>query len=69
MRKINWKDVGARCGKTFVQAFIASISINQLSAVTDADSAKAVISSMLVGAAAAGISAAWNVALDCIFRK
>lgn len=69
MRKINWRDVGTRCGKTFVQAFIASIGINQISAITDADSAKTILSSMLVGGLAAGISAAWNVGLNCILKE
>lgn len=61
MRKIDWKDVGKRAGKTFVQAFAAAISIDQLAGITDVESAKAILRSMFIAGAAAGISAVWNM--------
>lgn len=61
MKKIDWKDVLKRAGKTFVQSFVAAISIDQMVAVADMESAKAVLWSMLVAGVAAGTSAVWNM--------
>lgn len=61
MRKIDWKDVGKRAAKTFAQAFIATASIEQMAGITDAESAKTIIWSMLVAGTSAGISAVWNM--------
>lgn len=47
------KDILVRAGKTFVQAFIATLTVANL---TDNDSIKAA----LVAALAAGVSAVWN---------
>lgn len=69
MKKIDWKDVGERAGKTFVQAFVATISIDRLAAITDAESAKVVIRSMLIAGATAGISAVWNMITGYISQK
>jgi len=66
MRKIDWKDVGKRAAKTFAQAFIATVSIEQVAAITDAESAKIVLRSMLVAGTSAGISAVWNMAAGYI---
>lgn len=69
MTKNDWKDVGKRAGKTFVQAFVASVSIEQFAAITDAQSAKVIICSMLIAGASAGISAVWNMLINCISQK
>ncbi len=69
MRKIDWKDVRKRAGKTFVQAFIASISIEQFAAITDAESAKVIIRSVLVAGFSAGISAVWNMLRCSVSQK
>lgn len=69
MKKINWMDVGKRAGKTFVQAFIATISIEQFAAITDVESAKVIIRSMLIGAVSAGISAVWNMLRCYVSQK
>lgn len=47
------KDIVVRAAKTFVQAFIASIAVAN---ITDSSNLKAV----LVAAVAAGVSAVWN---------
>lgn len=47
------KDIVVRAAKTFVQAFIASIAVAN---ITDTSNLKAV----LVAAVAAGVSAVWN---------
>lgn len=61
MRKIDWKDVAKRAAKTFAQAFIATVSIEQIASITDAESAKIVIRSIVVAGTSAGISAVWNM--------
>lgn len=53
-------DVAERAAKTFMQAFLSSISVDVLLGVTDFDAFKKVGISMLVAALAAGISAVWN---------
>ena len=53
-------DVAERAIKTFLQAFLSSISVDVLLEVTDFDAFRKVGLSMLVAALAAGISAAWN---------
>lgn len=69
MKKIDWKDVGKRAAKTFGQAFIATVSMEQVVSITDADSAKTVIWSMLVAGVSAGISAVWNMAAGYVQNK
>ena len=65
MNDINWKDVALRAWKTFVQAFISAllISISGLSEVNigDKKAFATILVSAVVGATAAGISAAWNI--------
>lgn len=60
------KDIVARAGKTFVQAFIGSISVDSLFGVTDFDTIKQIAISMIVAAVAAGVSAVWNMCGDLL---
>lgn len=50
------KDIAVRAGKTFIQAFIASLAI---ATQTDFSNYKAV----LIAATSAGVSAVWNLLL------
>lgn len=59
-------DVAERAVKTFLQAFLSSISVDVLLGVTDFDAFKKVGISMLVAALAAGISAVWNGAVGTL---
>lgn len=68
-KKIDWKDVGRRAGKTFVQAFVATISIEQFAAITDAESAKVILRSMLIAGVSAGVSAVWNMVTAYILQR
>lgn len=68
-KKINWKDVGRRAGKTFVQAFVATVSIEQFAGITDMESAKVILRSMLVAGMSAGISAVWNMVKGYISQR
>lgn len=63
MNKAKWKDIFIRAAKTFVQAAVpiliaafASIDITE-----GKEAARAVLVSAGLSAAAAGISAAWNI--------
>lgn len=49
-------DIVVRAGKTFVQAFLATLAVS-VASVNDVTTAKAAV----VAAVAAGISAVWNV--------
>ena len=69
MKKMDWKDIVKRAGKTFTQAFIASFGIDRMAEITDLESAKAVLYPMLISCAAAGLSAVWNMATNYIKGK
>ena len=71
MRKVDWKDIGNRAGKTFIQAFVAAISVNaeQIAGIRDFESAKAIALPIVVGGIAAGISAAWNMVTEYFSKR
>ena len=69
MTKEKIKDILTRASKTFIQAFIGSITIDGFFGVTDLDTIKRIALSMLVAGVAAGVSAVWNMVLDFIYRK
>lgn len=69
--RIDWKDVGERAGKTFIQAFVAAVGVHaeQIAGIRDFESAKAIAVPIVVGGIAAGISAAWNVVAGMYFKN
>lgn len=69
MTKEKIKDIATRASKTFIQAFVSSLTIDSFFGVTDVDAIKKVGISVLVGAVAAGISAVWNTILDAVYKK
>lgn len=69
MNKAKIKDILARAGKTFAQAFISALSVDALFGVTDLDTLKRIGVSILIAAGAAGVSAVWNMVLDFLYRK
>lgn len=69
MKKIHWKDVGIRAGKTFMQAFVANVSMEQILAITDTESAGVILHSMLIAGLSAGISAVWNMATGYLSQR
>ena len=69
MTKEKIKDIITRASKTFIQAFIGSITIDGFFGVTDFDAIKRIGLSILVAGVAAGVSAVWNMMLDFIYRK
>ena len=63
------KDILARAGKTFAQAFVSAISVDSIFGVTDLDALKRIGLSMLIAGVAAGISAIWNMTQNWLYRK
>ena len=63
------KDILARAGKTFAQAFISAISVDSIFGVTDLNTLKRIGLSMLIAGVAAGISAIWNMIQSWLYRK
>jgi hypothetical protein len=63
------KDILARAGKTFAQAFISAISVDSIFGVTDLNTLKRIGLSMLIAGVAAGISAIWNMIQNWLYRK
>jgi hypothetical protein len=63
------KDILARAGKTFAQAFVSAISVDSIFGVTDLDALKRIGLSMLIAGVAAGISAIWNMIQNWLYRK
>ncbi|MBQ3006742.1 MAG: CHAP domain-containing protein [Clostridia bacterium] len=66
MTKEKIKDFAIRALKTFIQAFLASISVDALIGVTDFEVLKKIAVSILIAAVAAGISAVGNMLLDAL---
>ena len=60
------KDIAIRAAKTFIQAFLSSVSVDALLGVTDFDTLKRVGVSMLIAGTAAGICALWNAGLKIL---
>lgn len=58
MKKINWKDIGIRCLKTFIQGTVAYLTVS----ITTTDfTDKEAVKSLIIGAIAGGVSAAMNI--------
>lgn len=66
---INWKDVSVRAAKTFAQAFLASVSVEQLFTAGDLTAAAQMLNSMALAGLAAGVSAVWNLLTAWIVTK
>lgn len=69
LTKEQLKDILARAGKTFAQAFISAISVDSIFGVTDLDTLKKIGLSMIIAGVAAGISAIWNMVQNWLYRK
>lgn len=72
MKKINWKDVGRRALKTFIQAMIAALVADGTmltGSLSNFTAAKHVLMTALVGAVAAGVSAVWNTVVSPILAE
>lgn len=69
MKKLNQekvKDVLIRACKTFAQAFLSSIVVENFLVVKDTETLKVVLASTLIAGAAAGVSAVWNMLVNLI---
>lgn len=68
MLKIN-KDIVNRAIKTFIQAFVGSITINSFLVVNDVNALKTVLYSTLIGGLSAGLSAIQNMIINNLEDK
>lgn len=58
MKKINWRDIGIRCLKTFIQGVVAYLAVSvSTTDFTDKEAIKALV----IGALASGVSCLMNV--------
>ncbi len=64
-----WRDILVRTGKTFIEAFLGYLTIDGFFGVTSYTGIKKVLLSMLVGAAAAGVTAVWNMLIHWLTVK
>ena len=58
MKKINWKDIGIRCLKTFIQGIVAYLTVS-ISTTDFTD--KEAIKGLVIGTIASGVSALMNI--------
>lgn len=58
MRKINWKDIGIRCLKTFIQGVVAYLAVS-ISTTDFTD--KEAIKGLIIGTIASAVSAVMNL--------
>lgn len=63
MRKINWKDIGIRCLKTFIQGVVAYLTVS-ISTTDFTD--KEAIKGLIIGTIASGVSAITNLTLSLL---
>lgn len=58
MKKINWKDIGIRCSKTFIQGVVAYLTVS-ISTTDFTD--KEAIKGLIIGTIASAVSAVMNL--------
>ena len=58
MKKINWKDIGIRCLKKFIQGVVAYLAVS-ISTTDFTD--KEAIKGLVIGTIASGVSALMNI--------
>lgn len=70
MKKIDWKDVGARTVKTFIATFIGALSFGDvLFAIKDTEGLARYIAASLISAVSAAVTAVWNMLLELFGDK
>lgn len=62
----DWKDIGIRAGKTFLQGFLGALAVTLPSSdLTDTT----IIKSILIGAVAGGLSAVMNFVIQILQKE
>lgn len=62
----DWKDIGIRAGKTFLQGFLGALAVTlPASDLTD----MAIVKSILIGAVAGGLSALMNFVIQILQKE
>ena len=63
------RDIINRASKTFIQAFLGSVVVENFTTVKDVDGLKTVLYSTLLAGVAAGISAVLNIFLNSLDKE
>lgn len=67
-KEIDWKDIGERCLKTFIQAFVATVAASDIFNLSGGATIKSAVVTTVIAAIAAGVSAVWNVVAGAIAK-
>lgn len=66
LKQTDWKDIGKRAIKTFVETFLAYLTFDSIVGVTDSGALKTVIITTCISALAAAITAVLNMFISLI---
>ena len=66
---LDWKDIGIRALKTFIQTFLACFTIDGIFEISSAEELKSFLLSLLIAATASAVSATWNFATNYIAEQ
>ena len=69
LKKLDWKDIGMRSIKTFVQTFISYLTIDGIFAISDKVGFQRWLLTTGLSALAGAISAVWNLIMGIISDK
>lgn len=69
IKNTNWKDIGKRAFKTFIETFFAYLTFDAFIGITDADAFKTVLISTGISALSAAITAVLNMFISLLSKN